>query len=124
MRENEAVISSWYFLSHRAAGNRRPRSLSLKVQKSAREIWSDALGKIWCKQAERKYKQVEIRNIKLENTTLPCQQQDWGKLMLTISNKTSVLLMKQPKKYHSTNTKMIHMQIPNMEIQKEVQNAR
>ena len=52
MRENEAVISSWYFLSHRAAGNRRPRSLSLKVQKSAREIWSDALGKIWCKQAQ------------------------------------------------------------------------
>ena len=27
-------------------------SLSLKVQKSAREIWSDALGKIWCKQAQ------------------------------------------------------------------------
>ena len=58
MRENEAVISSWYFLSHRAAGNRRPRSLSLKVQKSAREIWSDALGKIWCKQAQELQMQI------------------------------------------------------------------
>ena len=64
MRENEAVISSWYFLSHRAAGNRRPRSLSLKVQKSAREIWSDALGKIWCKQAQ----ELQIQIVRAVNT--------------------------------------------------------
>ena len=37
MRENEAVISSWYFLSHRAAGNRRPRSLPLSESTEERE---------------------------------------------------------------------------------------
>ena len=42
MRENEAVISSWYFLSHRAAGNRRPLSLwkyRRAREKSGRTRW-------------------------------------------------------------------------------------
>ena len=86
MRENEAVISSWYFLSHRAAGNRRPRSLSLKVQKSAREIWSDALGKIWCKQAQ----ELQIQIVRAANTKY---------------NRTNTKHMRTNTKHKRTNTK-------------------
>ena len=86
MRENEAVISSWYFLSHRAAGNRRPRSLSLKVQKSAREIWSDALGKIWCKQAQ----ELQIQIVRAVNTKY---------------NRTNTKHMRTNTKHKRTNTK-------------------
>ena len=38
MRENEAVISSWYFLSHRAAGNRRPLPLSESTEERERNL--------------------------------------------------------------------------------------
>ena len=45
------------------SGRQPAPPLSLKVQKSAREIWSDALGKIWCKQAQ----ELQIQIVKGAN---------------------------------------------------------
>ena len=46
MRENEAVISSWYFLSHRAAGNRRPSLPPLPLSESTEERERNLVGRV------------------------------------------------------------------------------